>query len=629
MSAHAAACPVCGQPGSIGAPCQTTSCMRRGYHYVPSAWLDPNAMVDGLVGQRWDDVLLIGRLDAGAVGQIYVGLQMPLMMQVAVKILATDAAPNLAARLQHEAAALARLSHPHIVRLFKYGMAGRRAYLVMEYIEGGRTVRSAADQGELDRAAVIHIIQALISALDAAHRQGIVHRDVKPENIMLQRLADDPNYVRLIDFGLVKFTDGGRESTMLAAGTPTYMAPEQISRQGIGPWTDWYAVAMIAAELLFGYRPYADLPTDEVIRCKLRRDFDPVDGLERRGLAPMVLAFFRSALAYDPTRRVRTTEAFRGAFAEMVAVLPDGSADALERTQLTDSIIDPGAFESSDRPTAPPARRGFPAEPPPTAVSHLPDHAHTQPVEPKLDDTAPRRSPSAQALMHRPAAPHGPRRAQPARPGPPPPPAQRRPAAQPGGRPPRPPPASARAPMHPAAQPAPRPGAGGPPPPPSQRTPRQTMPERAAPPAMGRPVSHPPPGMRRAARPIAPGPAQPAAPRLGAPSARPPAPVAAQPPRRQPMKTMMVAPIRDEPEVEPPTSGSSRWQGLLLALLLVGLGMLGAVVYLMVQPPKSDRARSDRPPIEASPDRAAQRARQPAPAKHAERTAAAGLPRRV
>ncbi|MCB9542107.1 MAG: protein kinase [Myxococcales bacterium] len=84
---------------------------------------------------------------------------------------------------------------------------------------------------------------------------GVIHRDVKPGNVMIQALPSNPYFVRLVDFGLAKLVDDAH-STALLAGTPHYMAPEQISRQPVGPWTDWYAFGVIAFELLTGSRPY-------------------------------------------------------------------------------------------------------------------------------------------------------------------------------------------------------------------------------------------------------------------------------------------------------------------------------------------------------------------------------------
>ncbi len=316
-------CPVCGTAGPAAAPCPTPRCQRGGYHCVPDAWLDDRSgVLDGLIGQKWQDVLLVRRLGSGGVGAIYLALQMPLMMKVAVKFLTDGAPAALAAKLRDEALALSRLHHHHIVRLLKYGEIHQRTFLVMEFVDGGRTLADAMERGELDRPARVGVLRQLIEALEAAHAFDVVHRDVKPENIMLQRAPRDPHFVKLVDFGLAKFIDGGRESTQIAAGTPTYMAPEQITRRNIGPWTDWYAVAMIALELLLDHRPYAHMSTDEVVRAKMSAVCDPTRGLAERGLPPAVSRFFHLALATDPHNRLRSAPVFRDAFNAMVDNLP-------------------------------------------------------------------------------------------------------------------------------------------------------------------------------------------------------------------------------------------------------------------------------------------------------------------
>ncbi len=323
MSHPQSSCPLCGAHGRAAEPCANDVCRRRRFHFVPDEFLDnADDALDGLVGQRWQDVLLVRRLGAGGVGAIYLALQMPLQMKVAVKFLTRDAPPKLAERLQDEARALARLHHHNIVRLLKYGQMGRHTFLVMEFVGGGRTLADAMERENLDRPARVRILRQLIEALEAAHTLNVVHRDVKPENIMLQRTPRDPNFVKLVDFGLAKFTDGGRESTQLAAGTPTYMAPEQITRRNIGPWTDWYAVAMIALELLLDHRPYAHMATDEVVRAKMGADCDPTRGLTEQGLAPAVTRFFHLALATDPHNRLRAAKHFRDHFNGMVDALP-------------------------------------------------------------------------------------------------------------------------------------------------------------------------------------------------------------------------------------------------------------------------------------------------------------------
>lgn len=557
MAHSHSSCPLCGAQGRTGDPCAAPTCSRRRYHFVPDVYLDDgDDVLDGLVGQRWQDVLLVRRLGAGGVGAIYLALQMPIEMQVAVKFLTRDAPPALAARLRDEAVALSRLHHHNIVQLLKFGEVGPRAFLVMEYVEGGRTLTDALDRGELDRPAQVRVLRQLIEALEAAHALDVVHRDVKPDNIMLTRAPREPHFVKLVDFGLAKFTDGGRESTQLAAGTPTYMAPEQITRRNIGPWTDWYAVAMIALELLLDHRPYAHLETNEVVREKMREGCDPARGLAERGLAPAVTRFFHLALAPDPRNRLRQAAHFRDHFNAMVEALPPpetpleptmhGQLAGDELQALFADMPDPEeaplpSDSAERRPAFREAHTVRERDPEPTQEHRRPDRA-TAPS----GDSGPVFDPDAtlEQSSHRlvPPVPPRPRRATP------------QPHARSGPHAPQP-----ALPPHTRGGPRPAPPA----PDPRRKAMRETarLPDSPL-------LLMPPPG---------PAPPAPSAP--------------AKPPRPPRMRTMLTDPFSgtDGTSIVPQTR-ARRWLPLTWIMLLVGLGILGAVVWLLLNPPRSSRA---------------------------------------
>lgn len=572
-------CPVCGTHGPIGQPCTTKRCQKRGYHFVPPGYLVEDDVVDGIVGQRWGDFLIVRRVTEGGVGAIYLALQLPLLMKAAVKILANDAPASLADRLQHEAAALARLSHPNIVRLLNYGEAGRRAYMVMEYVDGGRTLADAMERGELDRQASLRVLRQLIGALDAAHRHQVVHRDIKPQNVMLQRLPDNPDFVRLVDFGLVKFTDTGRESTMIAAGTPTYMAPEQISRQGIGPWTDWYAVAMLAAEMLLDHRPFANVPTDEVIRHKLRPDFDPSAQLVARALPAPVLAFFRQALANDPARRLRNTQAFREAFEAMAAALP--ALDPTPRPVARPISLAPPAAATAAATAGAPVRPTIDRASLAASIASIPDPEEFDPDSTmRTDDGAAiLAAREAQRRRHRDRLeddePTTKSRLWPAE----------APITEKGL-------LADRVPTAPIPPVGPEDDA-------TEIAPIDPAPAR---PSASRPVATPSqpvasPSARRApAR--AHGAAGPPRVTTRADIHDLPRPTGAAPARpvQQREKTLLVEPIRDQPSR--PVAPPNRFRTLLVVFVLVALGVLGAVVWLMVNPPRGPSPDDPEPPSE-------------------------------
>ena len=342
----AGACPSCAGRGAIGEPCEERGCRRRGYCFVPPEWageLDPDAAgaLDAMVGRRIDDYLVVDTLGAGGFGTVYLALQLPVMLKAALKLMQDrQQEPALAAallrRFEGEARALARLSHPNVVRLLKYGLWSDAPYMVMEYVDGGRTLaaevaRHAVAGRPLPTTLVAHVLRQVLHGLEAAHRTGIVHRDIKPDNVMLQEVVGDPYHVRLVDFGLAKFVEE-RSSTSILLGTPMYMAPEQLDRAEVGPHTDLYATGVMAFELLTGRRPFASRTHQEILRQKVDPMYRPTAVLRDLGLPPEVLAFFDRALARHPEGRYRSADEMRDAFEAAVVrgdstLFPGGGAD--------------------------------------------------------------------------------------------------------------------------------------------------------------------------------------------------------------------------------------------------------------------------------------------------------------
>jgi len=321
-------CPSCHAAGPVGQPCLERSCQRRGYHFIPEYAFDkvreqPPARTDPRIGQCIGDYLLVDVLGCGGFGKVYLALQLPILMKTALKVMERadtdqEMAAALAKRFEGEAAALATLTHPNIVRLLKYGVHEGMPYLVMEFVEGNRTLRHEMQSGALapgrsDPKVAAHILHQVLNALDAAHARSIVHRDVKPENVMLQEVSGDPWFVKVLDFGLAKFVEE-RNETSLMVGTPAYMAPEQITRKGIGPWTDLYAVGVLAFRLVTGRLPFLGDSTQETYAMKLDPAYDPMSQVAGMDLSPLVAGFLRRAIATDPEARFRSASEFREAF---------------------------------------------------------------------------------------------------------------------------------------------------------------------------------------------------------------------------------------------------------------------------------------------------------------------------
>jgi serine/threonine protein kinase len=321
MEAAGGICPNCSTRAAVGAPCGEKGCARWDYRAIPLDYSPPRdgKRPDPRVGRLVGKFLVVKELGRGGFGTVYLGLQLPLLMQAAVKLMHSQEDAGLAEvllrKFEGEAQALARLNHPNTVRLYDFGTHEGAPYMAMEYVANARTLKQEvagrALKGEefgLDE--VESILRQALDGLEAAHALGIVHRDIKPENLMLQAVAGNPLLVRILDFGLAKFTADGSQSSRVM-GTPAYMAPEQLTQRSIGPWTDLYALGVIAFELLTGRRPYAGRTAQEIIARKLDPAYDPASALGGLEVPGEVLAFLRTALARDPERRYRSTAAFR------------------------------------------------------------------------------------------------------------------------------------------------------------------------------------------------------------------------------------------------------------------------------------------------------------------------------
>ncbi len=253
------------------------------------------------------------RIARGAMGEVYAARQQTLDRPVAVKVLLPELAeqvPELAAQFLHEACAAARLDHPNVIMVHDSGTAAYAGttlhWFAMELVEGCNLKRLLEDEGPLPAGRVHAIMQAIAGALSHASARGMVHRDIKPDNIML---ATDGT-VKLTDFGLVLWDalDGENPLADRWVGTPRYISPEQIRRRPTDVRSDLYSLGATAYHLLVGRPPFVATDRKSILEAHLKSEpEDPRSELDPLGqaLAAIVLRLLRK----DPAARPPDAEA--------------------------------------------------------------------------------------------------------------------------------------------------------------------------------------------------------------------------------------------------------------------------------------------------------------------------------
>ena len=296
-----------------------------------------------------DRYRILSCLGEGGMANVYRAERLRLGRQVAVKFLQDGVVrdPNVLKRFEREAQAMGSLSHPNCVSVFDFGTAGS-PYLVMDLVEG-KSLRSIIDEDVVPASRAIRIARQVLSGLSHAHAHGIIHRDMKPENIMVESSAAE-DHVRIVDFGLAKLLGSQPDLTRgLAVGTPNYMAPEQLSEGTVNERTDVYAVGIVLFEMLTGRKPFQDANVMEILRRQLqmppprlrqvspRHDYSPaLETLLLRAMAKSQAERFPTAAALatalDEVPEARGESAGRAsqsshAFQATVFVAPAGTTD--------------------------------------------------------------------------------------------------------------------------------------------------------------------------------------------------------------------------------------------------------------------------------------------------------------
>ena len=335
-------------------------------------------MLEDLTGQVLGPYRLEALIGRGGMATVYRAHQTSMQRDVAIKVMAPHLAgnPEFVARFEREARVIARLQHPHILPVFDFGRTDAYIYLVMRLVEGG--VLSDKLRQPLSLQQVGRFLDQIASALEYAHKQGVVHRDLKPTNVLL----DEEDNVYLTDFGIAKMVAGATTGVSLTAtgnvmGTPAYMAPEQWRSEPVDARTDIYALGVMLYEMLLGALPFqSDTPFG-----LMYQHFDqspPPPRVLNPDLPPTVEQIVLRALAKPPDARYASAQRMAADFQRALRALPPEKLAAplprVTQEQVARATPPAGSTRATVSPEAP-------TVPPPTLAENVPPPTDFAPPE--------------------------------------------------------------------------------------------------------------------------------------------------------------------------------------------------------------------------------------------------------
>jgi serine/threonine protein kinase len=325
------------------------------------------AAPDARIGKVLEDrYRLVERLAAGGMGVVYRAERLGLARQVAVKFLHRSSAfvPGHRARFEREAAAMSRVTHPNLVSIIDFGSSDGVPYLVMDY-HPGMSLRQALKGGAMEGRRAVFIARQILAGIGSAHASGVVHRDLKPGNVLLAGSPGE-DLVKILDFGVAKLLEGDGSPSDLSAvagyvlGTPEYMSPEQARCERIDQRTDIYAVGVLLYEMLTGRLPFQAEGDLALLHKHIEETPRALRTLVPE-ISPELEAATLCALEKLPDRRWQSA----AEFSKALSAVPEGGAALLGADGTAAAIHAPAP------PPAPPTERAAPPAPKPAPRPRL------------------------------------------------------------------------------------------------------------------------------------------------------------------------------------------------------------------------------------------------------------------
>ena len=341
---------------------------------IPALVITPTTGAERYIGKY----RIKSELGRGGMGAVYLAEQPGLGREVAIKelIQSATADPVALKRFLQEAQVMARTSHPNLVQVHDIELMGDANYIVLEFVRG-RSLREWLARGPMSPPQVFAVMHGVLQALDYAHRHAVVHRDMKPENVLLS----DEGMVKVADFGIARLTDdtgvsGTATKTGTTVGTPQYMSPEQVASSKVDGRSDLYSAGIMFYELVVGSPPFTATEADGPFTLMAKHVQAPPKppSVHRPGLDMELEAAILKSIAKRPEDRFQTGQEFDEAISRIADRLYPGWRRSLEPGADLSKMI-PGAAQ-------PPAPIGMAVPQPATAVSAQAAYNPAPPVKP-------------------------------------------------------------------------------------------------------------------------------------------------------------------------------------------------------------------------------------------------------